>query len=232
MKRYFTILIAIIALAGVVALTLAYEKLRRQMAGISSELARMPTLPPMNHEHFEARLSIIRSQLSRAKSPVIILGDSIVESATFPNDVCGHDIINAGVGGVGIGFFTRYAEIIAREKEASLIVLAVGINDATVFARPGHVDTFRQAYQATLQSIPGPFAVVTITPSTSPSIDPELVEQFNAVIRDTGQPLIDVNKRIEAGMTVDGIHLNAAGYAIWTRAFIEGIGLAVGCEHS
>lgn len=228
MKRYFTILIAIIALTGVVALTLAYEKLRRQMAGISSELARLPN-PSASHEHFEARLAIIRSQLSRAKSPVIILGDSIVESATFPNDVCGHDIINAGV---GIGFFTRYAEIIAREKEASLIVLAVGINDATVFAPRDRVDTFRQAYQAALRAIPGPIAVATIAPSTSPSIDPMLIEQFNTVIRETGQPLIDVNKRIEAGMTVDGIHLNPAGYAIWTRSFIEGISRAVGCERS
>src|SRR5205807_2117551 len=35
----------------------------------------------------------------------------IVESALLPPALCGHPIINAGVGGATIGFFTRYASL-------------------------------------------------------------------------------------------------------------------------
>jgi hypothetical protein len=74
------------------------------MAGISSDMARLPSISA-SHEHFEARLAVIRSQLSRVEKPIIVMGDSIVESALLPPSLCGHPIINAGVGGATIGFF-------------------------------------------------------------------------------------------------------------------------------
>ena len=121
--------VALVALAGVITLAFAYENLRRQMAGISSDMARLPSISA-SHEHSEARLAVIRSQLSRVEKPIIVMGDSIVESALLPPALCGHPIINAGVGGATIGFFTRYASLIEGDSNPALILLSVGINDA------------------------------------------------------------------------------------------------------
>lgn len=133
-----------IALAGVVALAFAYENLRRQMAGLSSDMARLPSISA-SHEHFEARFAVIRSQLSRVEKPIIVIGDSLVESALLPPSLCGRPIINAGVGGATIGFFARYASIIADDANPSLVVLAVGINDA---GKGADEKAFRSAYAA------------------------------------------------------------------------------------
>jgi hypothetical protein len=131
MSRWTVIacLVAVIALAGVIALAFAYENLRRQMAGISSDMARLPSISA-SHEHSEARLSIIKSQLARVQKPIILMGDSIVESALLPPSLCGNPVINTGIGGATIGFFTRYASLIERESDPALVVLSVGINDA------------------------------------------------------------------------------------------------------
>ena len=94
--------VAVIALAGVVALAFAYENLRRQMAGISSDMARLPSISA-SQVHSEARLAVIKSQLSRVDGdPIVVMGDSIVESAMLPATLCGHPVINAGIGGATI----------------------------------------------------------------------------------------------------------------------------------
>jgi hypothetical protein len=42
---------------------------------------------------------VIQSTLARVDDAVVILGDSIVEASTLPRSLCGHPIVNAGVGG-------------------------------------------------------------------------------------------------------------------------------------
>lgn len=209
--------VAAIALAGVVTLAFAYEKLRRQMAGISSDMARLPS-PSASHEHFEARLAVIRSQLSRAEKPIIVMGDSIVESALLPTSVCGHAVINAGIGGATIGFFTRYAEIIVKGSKPELIVLSVGVNDAGI-----PLENFRAAYLSTLQSLSSPVAVVTITPARRD------VDSFNKFIRSLDNVSIIEAKELTADMTTDGIHLDRVGYKLWNKAISQGIEAKIGC---
>jgi hypothetical protein len=214
-----SVLVSAIALAGVVTLAFAYEKLRRQMAGISSDMARLPN-PSASNEHFVARLSVIRSQLSRAERPIIVMGDSIVESALLPPTLCGHPVINAGVGGATIGFFTRYAEIIVNNSKPELVVLSVGINDVK-----NTLGNFRAAYLATLHSLSGPVAVVTIT-STKP-----LMSDFNQFIRSIDGVAVIDPKDISGGMTTDGIHLDQTGYQIWNKAVVQGIEKKIGCSN-
>ena len=217
--------VAAIALAGVVTLAFAYENLRRQMAGISSDMARLPG-PSASHEHSEARLAVIRSQLSRVEKPIIVMGDSIVESSLLPPSICGHPVINAGIGGATIGFFTRYASLIIDGSEPELVVLSVGINDANTPAA-----TFQAAYLATLRSVSSPVEVVTITPSRSPLIDAASIEQFNTLIKslDSSYLTIDAAKNLTGEMTTDGIHLNRDGYDLWNKAVVHGIESKIGC---
>jgi hypothetical protein len=224
------LVVAAIALASVVTLAFAYENLRRQMAGISSDMARLPSISA-SHEHFEARLAVIRSQLSRVERPIIVMGDSIVESAILPPSLCGHPIINAGVGGATIGFFVRYASIIARDANPSLLILAVGINDA---GKGADDNAFRSAYAATLQSIHSPVAIGTIVAASSPLIDHDKIEVFNHVIAElaVGKTLIDLHKAVAGDFTVDGIHLNGDGYKLWMTALMSGAKRAIGCAEN
>lgn len=210
-------IVSVIALAGVIALAFAYENLRRQMAGVSSDMARMPN-PSASHEHFEARLSVIKSQLSRVEKPIIVMGDSIVESALLPASLCGHPVINAGIGGATIGFFTRYAEIIVNDSKPELVVLSVGVNDAGI-----PLENFRAAYLATLQSLKSAVAIVTIAP------EKRSVANFNQFIRGLDGVSIIETKELSADMTTDGIHLDQTGYKLWNKAIIQGIEAKTGC---
>ena len=224
------LIVAAIALIGVATLAFAYENLRRQMAGISSDMARLPSISG-SHEHFEARLAVIRSQLSRVRKPIIVMGDSIVESALLPPLLCGRPIINAGVGGATIGFFARYASIIENDANLSLLILAVGINDA---GKGADEKAFRLAYAATLQSIHSPVAIGTIVAARSPLIDNDAVENFNRAIHElaAGKTLIDLHSAVPGDLTVDGIHLNRDGYKLWTAALVSGAKRAIGCTES
>ncbi len=210
---------ALVALAGVVILGFAYENLRRQMAGISSDMARLPS-PSASHEHYEARLAVIRSQLSSVEKPIIVMGDSIVEAAILPLALCGRPIINAGIGGATIGFFTRYAEIITRNSDPELVVLSVGVNDAG--ADPA---VFRAAYLAVLHSIRAPVVLASITPTRDYDVD-----RLNKVIKSLGGYSIIDFTELKPDMTTDGIHLSQAGYKLWTAALVQAIETNLGCS--
>src|SRR5258708_36763862 len=49
--------------------------------------------------HAQARQFVIQSTLDRFPDPIVLLGDSIVEGSTLPRSLCGHAVINAGIGG-------------------------------------------------------------------------------------------------------------------------------------
>jgi len=48
------------------------------------------------------RQFVIRAHLSHAVSPVVVFGDSISEAAVLPSAICGHAVVNAGIGGAGV----------------------------------------------------------------------------------------------------------------------------------
>ena len=45
-----------------------------------------------------ARQLVIWRTLARLDDAIVILGDSIVEASTLPLSLCGHPIVNAGIG--------------------------------------------------------------------------------------------------------------------------------------
>ncbi len=48
--------------------------------------------------HSATRQFVIRSTLARFDDAIVVLGDSIVEASTLPRSLCGHPIVNAGIG--------------------------------------------------------------------------------------------------------------------------------------
>jgi hypothetical protein len=82
---------------------------------------------------------MIRSQLAQAESSIIVIGDSITEAALFPSSLCGHTIINAGVGGMSVPSYFAIAKQLLPDEPAALIVIALGTNDsAKTISKPHH----------------------------------------------------------------------------------------------
>jgi lysophospholipase L1-like esterase len=81
--------------------------------------------------------------------------------------------------------------------------------------------------------------VATITPvrsgDASSVYDAKLVPGFNDTIKSTPnvKAVIDLNEPLSsANLTTDGIHLGPQGYALWSKAMVEGVSDALGCHAS
>ena len=186
----------------------------------------------LSHERFYAIKAVIR----QTPDPVIVFGDSIVQGAPLPKMLCGHSVINAGVTGAAVEYFERHAAELLGSSRPRLIVLAVGINNAS----PRAAKRFRSHYEETVAvlSRAAPVVVATITPvrsgAGSVGYDAKLVPSLNAVIKATPNAtnVIDLNEPLSApDATSDGIHLNEQGYALWMNAMVGGIRNTLGCTN-
>jgi len=74
------------------------------------EQVRIKSPADLESRRLEVRSFIIRSQLAQAKSPVVIIGDSITEAALLPSSICGHDIVNAGIGGMTVSSYSPFGK--------------------------------------------------------------------------------------------------------------------------
>jgi hypothetical protein len=82
--------------------------------------------------HAAKRLFVIQSTLARFDDPIVVLGDSIVEASTLPRSLCGHAIVNAGIGGTSTA--SNLGSVLSQAlgtKRAALVVVSLGTNDAS-----------------------------------------------------------------------------------------------------
>jgi len=95
--------------------------------------AALPNRTVIVDTHGATRQVIIASTLARVDDPIVVLGDSIVEGSTLPRSLCGHAIVNAGIGGAStashLGSVLKEA---LAAKRAALIIVSLGTNDAAV----------------------------------------------------------------------------------------------------
>src|SRR5215472_2046808 len=189
----------------------------------------------LDRERFFAVQAAIRS----TPNPVIIFGDSIVQGAALPPRVCGLPLVNAGVRGAGIGYFLRHSAQLLGSSRPKLIVLAVGMNNAA--AKESRQVDFEDRYEQVVASLASiaPVVVATVTPIkegyfvSSFGYDPHIVPALNRTIFATPKTkaVIDLNAALSgANFTIDGVHLNAAGYTLWTGAVLRGVEAALGCS--
>jgi lysophospholipase L1-like esterase len=220
----------------------------REIAGEFEVLnTRIDRLKPgtVGHEHSVVREFVIAAHLARAESPVVVLGDSITEAAVLPDAICGHPVINAGIGGAGVDQLLKVAPTLLKGKSPALVVLAIGTNDA--YATPGQEQRFSASYIKLLQFLAPitPKVVVANIPPVDPQgrlivatgIDPSLIERFNLALpkiaEDAGVPIVDLNKAVSAegaAETIDGVHLAPRAYNLWDAAMFAGITRALDCS--
>jgi lysophospholipase L1-like esterase len=179
---------------------------------------------------------MIKSALKDANEPIVVLGDSIVRQAALPRMLCKRPVINAGIDGstTSSGLDGMLKKAIGT-KQAAMIVVSLGINDAE---RNDSAETYKQNYTALLAGLKGispRLAVTSVTPleAGKPEIGHRtqpLIDTYNAVLTDIGgsaNASVITVPAMPAGFSTDGVHLGAAGYAIWDKAVRTGIEAAL-----
>ena len=182
--------------------------------------------------HGPTRQFVIRSTLARVENAVVVLGDSIVEMSTLPRSLCGHAIVNAGIGGASTE--SNLGSILKESlgnKRAAAIVVSLGTNDAAI---PNSVERYRSNYRALLAELSAltPRTAVMAIPSPEAGLEEAkkislaTIDSYNTTLpglaAEAGAVFIALPAMPERH-TIDGIHLNAAGYEIWDRAILRGL---------
>jgi lysophospholipase L1-like esterase len=199
---------------------------------IASAWAAWPKHEVVRDTHGATRQFVIRSTLARVDDAIVVLGDSIVEASTLPRSLCGHPVVNAGIGGASTA--SHLGSILSEalgNKRAAMVVVSLGTNDAAV---PDSVEQFRSNYRALLSDLAAltPRTAIAAIPPPEPGLEEakkvsvSLIDSYNAILpglaeeaRATFIPLPTMPGR----HTLDGIHLNAAGYEVWDKAILQGI---------
>jgi lysophospholipase L1-like esterase len=186
-------------------------------------------------EHRRIRQLVLHYTLDRTEDPVVILGDSIVEASTLPRSICGHAIVNAGLSGASttsdLGSWLSQA---LGSKQAALIVVSLGTNDALVSA-PTSKRNFADRYGALLEQLSKltpRLDILEIPPvETRGRMTAEMHDEAMATINDYNAALPDVAARSGATLvalpamprpyTIDGVHLSSGGYQAWGKAALQ-----------
>ena len=162
-----------------------------------------------------------------AKSTVVVLGDSITAGGWWAQNFAGQNMINRGIGGdTTEGMLARLASVTSA-RPGKILVLA-GINDLLRGRTPQEVaTTYRQLL--TELSASGSKIYVQSTFYVAPPMPlatNEKVAALNTAMRQFCEQskrctFLDLNfvlapaGQLQPGFTVDGLHLNQAGYEAW-----------------
>lgn len=185
--------------------------------------------------HRRSRQIIIHYTLSRLNDPIIVLGDSVVEASALPHELCGHAIVNAGLDGASTtSDLGGWLMDVLDGRPAAAIVMALGINDALGDARD--LPQFKANYSTLLGQLSETKArlvVLAVPPlEVSPRLTTEaqmkamrLIESYNSALPELafrGGATFAALPPMPAPHTIDGVHLNAAGYQLWNQAVLQG----------
>jgi len=194
-----------------------------------------------SESHRRSRQNILYYTLSRVDNPIIILGDSIVEASTLPRELCGHPIVNAGLEGASTtSDLGGWLMDVLDGKPAAAIVIALGINDALGAARDlPQFEANYGALVATLSRASPRVITLGIPPlDASPRLSAEtrtkatpLIDSYNSAlpaIAIRGGATFAALPPLPTPHTIDGVHLNAAGYEIWNEAILKGASVSCG----
>lgn len=185
--------------------------------------------------HRQARQLMLYYTLSRVDNPIILVGDSITEASTLPRALCGHPIVNAGLNGASTASdLGPWLTQVLDGKRAAAIVVSLGTNDALTARSTQAFETSYTALLAQLSKVTDHLAVLAI-----PAIDvqgwvtAEMQAEVMARINDLNAVLPALAGKGGASFialppmsnphTIDGVHLNAAGYAAWDDAILKGV---------
>jgi lysophospholipase L1-like esterase len=183
--------------------------------------------------HRQARQLVVHYTAKRFDSPIVVLGDSISEASTLPRMLCGHPIVNAGLNGASTASDLGTWLIEALDgKQPAAIVVSLGTNDAL---KARSAQQFQANYGALLAQLakqtPHLFVLAIPPIEVLGRVTVELQTQVTGRIADLNAVLPELAAKNGATFialpsmptphTIDGVHLDGAGYAVWEQAILE-----------
>lgn len=202
---------------------------RAQIFGIAALL--LPA-PATSQDHSEVRQFVIRSQLAQAgENSIVFAGDSVTEGALLPAEVCGHRVVNAGIGGATASSYLRAMRGIP-EFRAAAIIVAIGTNDAAAN------DNFSRDYLELITAL-GTYADIVLLAGIPPiergpvsaAFDLKRAEDIDKKIeRIAGDRFIDLRAAMNSGHdTIDGVHLSSKSYSLWMTSILTKLRRSLRC---
>lgn len=223
MKRTLPWLISAVLLVAFCASFAELQRMRKRFGEV--------TRPVLYHRHADVRETVIAQQLARVEAPIVVLGDSLIEATMFPSAICGHAVINAGIGGAKLSDFGRTGFRFLYGSRPALIVIALGVNDALSQSQTFERDLIQVLGQLR-QLSPNVIAFGIADAETGLLVDNS--SELNGAIANQN----DVYAKIMGGAfspapllgsahTLDGIHLAPNAYRRWAGALFASIEAAV-----
>jgi lysophospholipase L1-like esterase len=254
--RAASIIVLTVLLTAVGAGILAYrtaEALQQQaatMAGLVTHIDRLSdeirfSVPiDLGHKHDDIRQFVVRSTIAQTPDAILFVGDSITEAAFLPASICGHPVINAGLGGADAGSYLSFAKLtFPADLKSPLIIVALGTNDSTSTGAKwgGSLGGSYNTLADFLQTHAEKLLLVGIPPLEMSGalakayFDSDFSKKNDAVIRSIAWRrsvgFVDLQTAMAGeNLTMDGVHPNPAGYRQWVSAIVNAAEKALGCK--
>lgn len=184
-------------------------------------------------DHYPQRIAKFQSE-PIVTGRIIFLGNSITEIGPWAKLTGDSTVVNRGIGGdITYGVLKRLDDVIARRP--SKVFLLIGINDIgkdipdTVIA-----DNIRKIVVHILQGSPATKVFVESLLPLNPDVKnfpqhynkeehvlkvnamlPHVLASVNCTFVNIFPLLLDDKQRLDAQYTMDGLHVNPKGFAIW-----------------
>ncbi|MBR0691684.1 GDSL-type esterase/lipase family protein [Bradyrhizobium lablabi] len=196
--------ISLVCLIGFVASFSELQRMRKRFGEVTRHAY---------HDHADVRNFIIGTEMNASDRPVVIVGDSIAEMARFPDRLCGHAVVNAGIGGATISELDRTAKRLLIGHDVSLFVVLAGTNDASS-------PTIVADYSRLLSTLkPQPVLAVSATKFGN-------VNELTRVAADSaGVRYVDA---AFSDFLPNDVHPSPAGYKAWMPKVIQAINAECG----
>jgi lysophospholipase L1-like esterase len=175
--------------------------------------------------------AVARDIATRGQNAIIIFGDSIVQRAPFPSDICGAKILNAGISGARSSMLVPLIETMAATSiHPRRIIIAIGVNDAAI--KYWNEVSFSAIYETLLRlaSSIAPTAVATVAPINTSlevgmTVSDSARDRINETIIATAAKLSIPVIRLDdiPWRTLDGVHAEPSSYSGWIERVVTAL---------
>ncbi len=204
-------------------------------AGVAASPAAAQAAADAEKPPFEGEIEAFEAADRKQPPPkgaVLFIGSSSIHFwESLAKDFDGTKVINRGFGGSRIADSTRYFDRIVAPYAPREIVMYGGDNDVAEGDPPEQVLADFQAFVAKVDAaLPGtPIVFVSIKPSPARAALINKMRQANSLVRgfarrrgieyvDVFTPMLDKSGKPRGELFgEDGLHMNPAGYALWTK---------------
>jgi hypothetical protein len=196
MNRSIPWILAIVAFIAFCASFSELERMRKRFGEVTRHHF---------YDHQDVRQLVIHAAAEGLNSPIVVLGDSIVEMARLPETLCGKPVLNAGIGGSTSTDVLHLTPKLLEGVKPAFVVVALGANDSPGSARKDYADLLN--------------LLKSITPRILAIPTTRIDGDYRIEANKADVPFLEIS--IPKEMMIDDLHFNAVGYRRWTKTIVD-----------